>query len=109
MAWLLSLSFVAGCLATPIHRAVEAHDGHHESEEGGPHDSDHPSHPSSDHEVLAIRADVQAVSFTFEAGTIEFSLPAPAVRTWVRTVEAEANGPPDSPESPPRPARAPPL
>lgn len=109
MGWLAALFLLLGSLATPVHLAVEAHDGHHETEDEDHHDSDHKPHPSADHEIVAIRAGVQFVPYAFDAAPIELISPAPDVKICVRTVEAEANSPPDAPGSPPRSARAPPL
>lgn len=47
--------------------------------------------------------------FSLDAGTVELVPPVPDASDWVPSIEAEANGPPRAPESPPRPSRAPPF
>jgi hypothetical protein len=107
----VALLFVVGTFATPIHLAVDAHEwDHHEAPKPDDHDhSHHESHPSTDHQLVPVSPVARPAPVVMETIALSFEVVTPEFQIWTLTVEAEANGPPLAPESPPKPSRAPPL
>jgi len=112
-SWILTtaLLFALGVFATPVHLLVDAHEWiHHENPEPDHHDhSHHEPHPAADHQIDPVAQTLRPTPVVIDIATVDLQILPPAVQSWTLTIEAEANRPPSSPESPPRCPRAPPV
>lgn len=107
----VAVLFVLGTFATSLHLVIDAHElVHHESPKPDDHDhSHHEPHPATDHELVPASPTVRPAPIVVEIVAAVLELAAADAQSWSPTVEAVANRPPSSPESPSRSPRAPPL